>query len=103
MSEETVEVFHAMRQDRRLRHQEWKRLNLEALHRHGLFGQESNRGECITFRFGYSRDRSIKADFYPSTGRWRSDGRTYSGGAEKFAAWWNQQIMAIPVNERCPF
>jgi hypothetical protein len=100
---EQVEVFQAMREARRQRHREWKRANVEALHKHGLYGRVTNHGECIVFRFGYSRDRWIKADFYPSTGRWRSNGKNYSGGGEKFAAWWNQQIMDVPVNERCPF
>lgn len=97
-----VEVFQAMREARRQQHREWKRLNVEALRKHGLFGRSTNNGECLTFHYGYSRGRRIKADFYPSTGRWRSDGRTYSGGGEKFAAWWNQRVLAIPAAERCP-
>lgn len=84
-----IEVFQAMREARRQQHREWKRLNMEALRKHGLFGRLTNHGECMVFT------RPVKVDFYPSTGRWRAKGKTYSGGGAKFAAWYNEQMRAL--------
>ena len=89
MSDETREVFDAMRELRKERHREWKRTNMQALRKHGLFGRITNNGECIVF------SRPIRADFYPSTGRWRSGGKTYSGGAEKFSAWYAKEMQKV--------
>jgi hypothetical protein len=85
MSEQT-EVFQAMREQRRQQHAEWKYQNTLYLREHGLFGKMSNRGECISFT------RPIKVDFYPSTGRWRHQGKTAGGGAEKFVTWYNAKM-----------
>lgn len=45
------------------------------------------RPNSVLFRFTHKP----KADFFPSTGRWRSQNRTYRGGAAKFLNWYNKQ------------
>jgi hypothetical protein len=42
---------------------------------------------CYLFR----EDGKPKVDFYPSTGRWRCNNRTYSGGAKAFLTWYKKQ------------
>lgn len=96
MSEQS-EIFQAMREQRRQRHREWKYQNMQALRQRGLFGRVSNNGECVSFT------RPVKVDFYPSSGRWRSEGKTYGGGAEKFVAWYNAQMMQLPIDQKVPF
>jgi hypothetical protein len=82
-----AEYGAAMQQARKDRHQEWYRLNMEVLNASGLMFGSANRGEALLFR-DYGKP---KADFYPSTGRWRSGNKTYSGGAKAFLAWWKKQ------------
>lgn len=43
-----------------------------------------------------------KVDYYPSTGRWRSQGVTYEGGLERFEAWYAQQRAPEPAPLRGP-
>lgn len=63
--------------------EERRRVNLKAVADSGLSFKIVNKGETLLFR-----DDSRAADFYPSSGRWTCKGKTYSGGAEKFLAWW---------------
>lgn len=65
---------------------ERRRVNVKAIEESGLFFRIVNNGESFLFR-DVSR-RITSADFFPSSGRWTSGGKTYSGGAEKFLAWW---------------
>lgn len=78
-----AEVFRDMAQDKKERHACWKNQNLEILAKSGI--PFTDKGETLLFR------GKVKADFYPSTGRWRSEQKTYSGGAEKFIKWLKQK------------
>jgi hypothetical protein len=89
MSEETVEVFQGMREARRERNREWKKENMAALERSGLTWRATNNGETLLFRAP-----GVWADFYPSTGRWRSGGKTYSGGAQRFIDWFRKECAS---------
>ena len=80
---DTAECGRIMTQMRKDRHAEWHKENMDAL-RASEFRQAftvTNGGECILFR------QNVSADFYPSTGRWRSKNKTYRGGAKAFIAW----------------
>jgi hypothetical protein len=77
------DIGQAMRQVRKERHADWKQKNMAIIRSAILEFRAVNNGECLTFRL---KDYPI-ADFYPSTGRWRSEGKTYGGHAEKFLVW----------------
>jgi hypothetical protein len=79
--------FRAMRADRKERHADWHRENRAVIDASGY--SYADRGETLLFRF-----KSVSADFYPSTGRWRVPGgkRTFSGGAEAFLAWLRKEL-----------
>lgn len=72
-----------VRTDRQQRHARWKEENLRILRESGLPFTE--RPEACLFRSA----TGPRADFYPSTGRWRVPGgkRTFRGGARAFLAW----------------
>jgi len=51
-----------------------------------------NNGECVVIR----PDQSLhpgkpKVDFFPSTGRWRANNKTFSGGANAMITWYHNQ------------
>jgi len=56
------------------------------LRRSGLINyKKRNGGDVLLFReLGQPH-----ADFYPTTGKWRSGGKTYEGGVERFAEWYH--------------
>lgn len=64
---------------------ERRRVNMKAVEESGILYVEANKGEALLFR-DFMKVKA--ADFFPSSGRWTSGGKTYSGGAEKFLAWW---------------
>lgn len=74
-----AEDFRALTEARKIRHQEWNCHNRKIIDESGIAFVD--KGETLLFR------NIIKADFYPSTGRWRSNNKTYSGGAQKFLDW----------------
>jgi hypothetical protein len=76
---ELGEDFKFLREQTRLRHQQWHKDNRAVIDASGT--PYSDRGETLLFR------GAVKADFYPSTGRWRSGGKTYRGGAQSFLNW----------------
>ena len=81
--------FGAMQAAKQKRHADWKRRNMEILSASGAVFTVTNNGETLLFRMtGFPR-----ADFYPSTGRWRVAGltRTFSGGAQSFLNWYRKQ------------
>jgi hypothetical protein len=75
------------RKERQQRHRDWHRENRAAIDASGI--AYADRGETLLFRIG-----AVRADFYPSTGRWRVPGgkRTFSGGAQKFIAWLRKEL-----------
>ena len=77
--------FREMTRQRQQRHKEWNVLNRKIIEKSGTTYAE--RGEAFLFR----DKNKPKADFYPSTGRWKSNNKMYSGGAEKFLEWYAQQ------------
>ncbi len=74
--------FRAMREHRKQQHADWHRENRALIDASGI--PYTDRDEALLFRLD-----GVRADFYPSTGRWRVPGgkRTFSGGAQKFIAW----------------
>ncbi len=80
--------------ERQERHAQWKEKNTKTLDVSQVPYKVVNEGECYLFRV----PGKVKADFYPSTGRWvvhskgvkgRHNGRkTWSGGATKFLIWY---------------
>lgn len=64
------------------RHLKWHKENRAVIEASGI--PYTDRPEALLFREWHRP----QADFYPSTGRWRSDGKTYSGGAAKFLNWY---------------
>lgn len=77
------EDFKFLNQLKKERHANWHKENRRKIDAAGI--PYTDRGETLLFRAGTS------ADFYPSTGRWRSGGRTYRGGAPAFLAWLKKQ------------
>lgn len=59
---------------------ERKQRNTAVIVASGVPHRTSNNGECLTFDKPH-------ADFYPSTGRWRSKKRTLGGGPKNFLEW----------------
>jgi len=85
------EVFDAMKEAREERRasrlsQNWATLNAWR-DAHGIDRLDTRNGGTVVL----FRDGAKKADFYPGTGRWRSGGKTYRGGAASFLAWWSKQ------------
>jgi len=71
--------FLALTQARKERHAAWFEKNKEEIIKSSLTFVD--KGTVLLFR------NNIKADFYPHTGRWRSNNKTYSGGAKTFINW----------------
>ena len=68
-------------------HAEWKIANTKIIDQSGLPYTATD--ETMLFR----NPGFAKADFYPSTGRWKAlkeDNRIYDGGAEKFLKWYRR-------------
>ena len=80
-----AEGFRALTQARKDRHAKWHKENIAIIEKAGIAYKITNYGETALFR------GKVKADFYPSTGRWRSEGKTYSGGAKAFLEWWKRR------------
>ena len=79
------EIRSKQKEDRLQKHdkiiQEW--VSVDTVRQYSI----QYRPNSILFRF---KDKP-KADFFPSTGRWRSQNQTYRGGAEAFLEWHNKQ------------
>lgn len=87
------DVFNAMRKEKKERHARWHKENREKIDASGIPYQD--RGEALLFRFG-----KVKADFYPSTGRWRSGNRNFSGGAKSFLNWLIKRMPMRPEQKQ---
>ncbi len=80
------EEFQALNQLKKERHEGWYTKNVEIIKQSGIpFKWTSD--TCMIFR----NIHKPKADFYPHTGRWRSQNKTYSGGAKAFIVWYKKQ------------
>ncbi len=73
----------ALTEARKERHAEWHSKNRAVINDSGIVFIDKH--EALLFR------EKIKVDFYPSTGRWRYNNKTYSGGAIKFLTWLSKQ------------
>lgn len=82
------EVFKVMKEDRQERHQKWHEENRAVIIASGLTFVD--RGETLLFRRESEKNIPLSADFYPSTGRWTSKGKTFRGGAKSFINWWGK-------------
>lgn len=82
------DVFNDMQKAKKERHKEWRSANVARIQESGLAWRWASRQQvCILFR----EPGKPKVDFYPYTGRWRSDGKTYRGGAASFLSWYAKQ------------
>jgi len=82
MSNDLAKDFKLMNELRKKRHNDWYHKNLQIIQASDL-EYEATSDTCLIFRMkGYP-----KADFYPHTGRWRSNNKTYNGGATAFIKW----------------
>lgn len=88
-----ADLGQIMRALRKQRHANWFTENVDYLEQHaqGMVSKVANNGECFVFR----NPEYPSVDFYPSTGRWRSEGRTYSGGARAFLRWYASQRKGV--------
>jgi hypothetical protein len=82
---DTAESGRALTEARKNRHAFWKESNMKILNNAHIVFEIKNNGEHLRFING-----ALNIDFYPSTGRWRSEGKTYSGGAEAFLSWYRK-------------
>ena len=76
-------VGRAIDEARKSRHAVWKAENTRLLVDSGIPFTAANDGEALLLRHP-----GKIADFYPSTGRWRSGNKTFRGGATAFLAWY---------------
>jgi hypothetical protein len=82
-----TEMWKEERQGKQAQHAAWNAENTSAIMASGIPHTITNRGETILIR----EEGRPKVDFYPSTGRWKGDGKIYSGGAQKFIFWYKRQ------------
>lgn len=83
------EVFREMQKEKQERHAKWHKENRELIQKSGI--PFTDRGEALLFRFS-----TVKADFYPSTGRWRAHSKTFKGGAKAFLGWLVNRLPMRP-------
>lgn len=85
---EDAEMYRRMDEEKKARHRQWKEQNTKILNESGIAYRAASE-ECYIFRNG-----KAKADFYPSTGRWRVPGlsNTFRGGARAFIEWYKKQM-----------
>jgi len=83
-----AEDFKFMREQKRKQHADWYKQNMAILERSRLEKEIKNRGETVIIR---ARLGKPQVDFFPSTGRWRARGKTFSGGAKAMIKWYNKQ------------
>lgn len=62
------------------RHSVWKAENTQVLTESGIPFESRNNGETLLIR----EPGKPKFDFFPSTGRWRTENKTFGGHAAKF-------------------
>ena len=91
---EITEMYKEIKKDKQDRNANWKIQNTKILDESGIEYRKAS-DECYLFR------GSLKVDFYPSTGRWKYNGKMFSGGARKFIVWyWNKMIEQGGISER---
>jgi hypothetical protein len=84
---DTIDDFKAMKKLKKELNRSNKVENIKQIVASGIPFAEANEGECLLFR----KKEKPKVDFFPSTGRWRHNGRNYSGGAAAFLKWYKEQ------------
>lgn len=79
-------LYQALNEERKAQHKRWKAENLKILDEYKIPYKMSCQECCMI------REKECRADFYPSTGRWRSinEKRTYSGGAIALIDWFEK-------------
>ena len=86
--------YRALKEEKKKRHSDWHKKNIAIIKKSGLQYEVKNNGECVIINStkfdDHVRDKP-QIDFFPSTGRWRSKGRTMSGGAQQMINWYNKQ------------
>lgn len=80
-----VKLYQAHKVEKQKIHADWYKQNTAILIESGL--RFEIRSEAYLFR----EDNKPKVDFYPSTGRWQSNGKMYRGGAGSFINWYSKQ------------
>lgn len=82
---EIAEAFRHWKKDKQARHARWKEENTKYLIDHNVSYVSKNDGNTLLIR-----TEKIRADFYPSTGRWMECGHPHKmmrGGAQAFYGW----------------
>ena len=71
------------------KHRRWKEENIVYLKSVGAVFTTNNNGTTLLFR----ENGKPRADFYPSTGRWRvsTSNNTFRGGAKRFWEWYHKK------------
>lgn len=82
------EIFNAMKAETKERHAKWHKENRAVIDASGVPYQD--RKEALLFRRKTEKNLPLSADFFPSTGRWRSKNKTFRGGAKAFLNWWGK-------------
>lgn len=83
------EIFNAMKAEKKERHARWHKENRALIEASGI--PYDDRGEALLFRFS-----TVRADFYPSTRRWREitgqGYKTRGGGGQAFLNWLEKRL-----------
>lgn len=86
------DVYRKVNQDKKERHSMWHKQNMATLNQFLLEVSHliKNYGQAVVI---YANEKLHKPQvvFYPSTGRWRSQNKTHSGGAKAFLNWYKKQ------------
>jgi len=82
------EEFKAMKEAKKERHNNWFELNMEKINKTKLVYRQAS-DSCLVFG-----TENSTVSFYPHTGRWRFNHKTYSGGAKSFISWYEKIIRS---------
>ena len=83
------EAFKVYRERRKQLHEKWFQINVVKIESSNIpFKWSDNSHTCALFRI----PGAPIADFYPHTGRWKSEGKMRSGGADKFLSWYRTRM-----------
>ncbi len=91
-----VDMYREMKADKKMEKETRGAINLEKIrvwiedgeeNRRHLFIEYRGGGSIVLFRF----PRKPKADFFPTTNKWRSRNKTYHGDASQFLKWYEEQ------------
>jgi len=83
------DIYRLHNEEKKKRHAEWHKKNMEIFEKaDGIMYEIKNNGESVVIPAGCGKPQVV---FFPSTGRWRARGKTFSGGAKSFINWYRKQ------------